>query len=103
MNPLQRLKALKSQQAPVSDPKVDNAVTRSRYQFEATESDDEVEDEIDSNLNDISALSARLNHLGRAMGEEVDFQNNRLGRVGDKTSDLDTRIYAGTQRLNHLR
>ena len=37
------------------------------------------------------------------MGEEVDFQNNRLGRVGDKTSDLDTRIYAGTQRLNHLR
>lgn len=86
-----------------SDPSADKAVQRSRYQFEATESDDELEDELDSNLDDISSLASRLNHLGRSMGQEVDMQNQRLTRVSDKTSDLDSRIYAGTQRLDRLR
>lgn len=76
---------------------------RARYQFEATESDDELEDELDSNLDEISALSARMNLLSRAMGQEVDEQNKRLGRVSDKTSALDTRIYAGTKRLENLK
>ena len=76
---------------------------RARYQFEATESDDELEDELDGNLDEISALSARMNLLSRAMGQEVDEQNKRLGRVSDKTSALDTRIYAGTKRLENLK
>ncbi|WFD33174.1 Protein transport protein S9 plasma membrane t-SNARE [Malassezia sp. CBS 17886] len=75
---------------------------RERYQFEATHSDNEIEDEIDANLDDVSSLSARMNVLSRAMGQEVDEQNNRLQRVGDKTSNLDTRIYAGTKRLQSL-
>ncbi|WFD34730.1 Protein transport protein S9 plasma membrane t-SNARE [Malassezia cuniculi] len=82
---------------------LDPKAQRSRYQFEATQSDDELEDEIDQNLNDIGDLAARLNHLGRAMGEEVDEQNRRLQRISEKTSALDTRIYAGTQRLNALK
>ncbi|WFD20577.1 Protein transport protein S9 plasma membrane t-SNARE [Malassezia caprae] len=76
---------------------------RARYQFEATESDDELEDELDGNLDEISALSARMNLLSRAMGQEVDEQNKRLGRVSDKTSALDSRIYAGTKRLENLK
>lgn len=76
---------------------------RARYQFEATESDDELEDELDGNLDEISALSARMNLLSRAMGQEVDEQNKRLARVSDKTSALDTRIYAGTKRLENLK
>ena len=65
--------------------------------------DDELEDELDANLDDISALSARMNLLSKAMGQEVNAQNKRLERVSDKTSALDTRIYAGTQRLANLR
>lgn len=83
----------------VLDPKAQ----RARYQFEATQSDDELEDELDNNLDDIAALSARMNVLSRAMGQEVDTQNTRLARVSDKTTDLDTRIYAGTQRLERLK
>ena len=73
---------------------VDPQEQRRRYQFEATASDDEMEDEIDGNLDEIAALSARMNVLGRAMGQEVDEQNRRLHRVSDKTTALDTRIYA---------
>ncbi|EPQ27438.1 uncharacterized protein PFL1_04976 [Pseudozyma flocculosa PF-1] len=76
---------------------------RSRYQFEATESDDELEDELDQNLDEIGHLSSRLNQLGKAMGQEVDSQNARLQRVGEKATTLDTKIFAGTQRLGQLK
>jgi len=66
---------------------------RSRYQFEATESDDELEDELDGNLDEIGQLAGRLNHLGRAMGNEIDEQNVRIKRLGDKTTALDTRVF----------
>ena len=76
---------------------------RGRYQFEATESDDELEDELDQNLDEIGTLSSRLNQLGKAMGQEVDSQNSRLQRIGDKATTLDTKIFAGTQRLGNIR
>lgn len=76
---------------------------RGRYQFEATESDDELEDELDQNLDEIGMLSSRLNQLGKAMGQEVDSQNARLGRIGEKATTLDTKIYAGTQRLGNIK
>ncbi|PWY99413.1 hypothetical protein BCV70DRAFT_200983 [Testicularia cyperi] len=76
---------------------------RARYQFEATESDDELEDELDQNLDEIGMLSSRLNSLGKAMGQEVDSQNARLQRVGDKATTLDTKIFAGTQRLGNIK
>ena len=76
---------------------------RGRYQFEATESDDELEDELDQNLDEIGMLSSRLNQLGKAMGQEVDSQNARLQRIGDKATTLDTKIFAGTQRLGNIK
>ncbi|ETS62183.1 hypothetical protein PaG_03752 [Moesziomyces aphidis] len=76
---------------------------RGRYQFEATESDDELEDELDQNLDEIGMLSSRLNQLGKAMGAEVDSQNSRLQRIGDKATTLDTKIFAGTQRLGNIK
>lgn len=82
---------------------LDAKAQRERFQFEATESDDEMEDEIDGNLDEIAALSARMNMLSRAMGQEVGEQNKRLQRVSDKTTSLDTRIYADTKRLEALR
>ncbi|EST05181.1 Target SNARE coiled-coil domain protein [Kalmanozyma brasiliensis GHG001] len=86
------------------DAAMKNKVTqRGRYQFEATESDDELEDELDQNLDEIGMLSSRLNQLGKAMGQEVDSQNARLGRIGEKATTLDTKIYAGTQRLGNIK
>lgn len=85
------------------DAQKNKVAQRSRYQFEATESDDELEDELDSNLDEIGMLSSRLNQLGKAMGAEVDSQNARLQRVGDKATTLDTKIFAGTQRLGNIK
>ena len=76
---------------------------RSRYQFEATASDDELEDELDDNMDEIGRLAGKLNVLGKAMGSEIDQQNARIGRLGEKTSTLDTKIYSGTQRLGNIK
>lgn len=83
--------------------KKNKVAQRGRYQFEATESDDELEDELDQNLDEIGMLSSRLNQLGKTMGQEVDVQNARLQRVGDKATVLDTKIFAGTQRLGNIK
>lgn len=47
------------------DPAKAKMSQRSRYQFEATESDDELEDELDNNMDEIGQLSGRLNRLGK--------------------------------------
>lgn len=47
------------------DPAAAKMAQRSRYQFEATESDDELEDELDQNMDDIGQISAKLNRLGK--------------------------------------
>ncbi|KAH8835815.1 protein transporter SEC9 [Flagelloscypha sp. PMI_526] len=76
---------------------------RKRFQFEATASDDEVEDEIDDNLDEISKMTGRLNMLGRAMGEELESQNKRLDRLGNKTDKLTGRIDNNTAKLQRIK
>jgi len=71
---------------------------RSRYQFEATESDDELEDELDQNMDEIGQLSAKMNKLSKAMGTEIVDQNSRISRLGDKSTALDNRVFAGEAR-----
>ncbi|MCO5588280.1 hypothetical protein L7F22_042235 [Adiantum nelumboides] len=84
------------------DPAKAKMQQRSRFQFEATESDDELEDELDNNMDEIGQLSSRLNRLGKAMGTEINEQNQRIQRLGDKSTNLDTRIFAGTQKLERI-
>ncbi|GAA5888884.1 hypothetical protein JCM6882_002889 [Rhodosporidiobolus microsporus] len=76
---------------------------RGRYQFEATASDDEVEDEIDGNLDELSGLAGRLKMLGTTMGQEVDSQNQKLGKIGNKVDTLDNKVIQSTQRLNRVK
>ncbi|THH02873.1 hypothetical protein EW026_g19 [Hermanssonia centrifuga] len=76
---------------------------RKRYQFDATASDDEVEDELDDNLDEISDVAKRLKALGSAMGEELDDQNIRIGRITEKTDGLDNRLFRNTQKLNRIK
>lgn len=80
------------------DPAKAKMSQRSRYQFEATESDDELEDELDQNMDEIGQLSAKMNKLSRAMGTEIEDQNQRITRLGDKSTALDTRVFAGEKR-----
>ncbi|KDN52681.1 hypothetical protein K437DRAFT_231744 [Tilletiaria anomala UBC 951] len=93
----------KDKDGPLQDAKATKLAQRSRYQFEATASDDELEDELDENLDEISRLSGRLNQLGRAMGGEIDAQNERLRRLQDKTTNLDTKVFSSTQRLGNIK
>ena len=76
---------------------------RQRYQFEADQEDDELEQELDSNLDEIGDMAKRLNLLARAAGDEVASQNKKLGALGDKTDALDTRIFQNTQRLQRIK
>jgi len=81
----------------------DSKDQRKRYQFEATASDDEIEDELDGNLEGISQATKSLKALGLAMGQELDQQNNRLRRIEDQTVALDSRIYRNTERLKRIK
>lgn len=72
---------------------------RKRFQFEATASDDDMEDEIEDNLDEIGDVTKRLKALGMAMGEELDKQNARIDRIGDKTVSLDNKIFSNTERV----
>ena len=74
--------------------------SRSRYQFEATASDDELEDEIDNNVDEIGDVAKRLNKLAVAMGQEIDQQNQRLDRIATKTDKLTMRIDNNTDRVS---
>ncbi|KAK7058944.1 Protein transport protein S9 plasma membrane t-SNARE [Paramarasmius palmivorus] len=76
---------------------------RKRFQFEATASDDELEDEIDNNLDEISEVTKRLKALGSAMGQELDSQNKRIDNIEQKTVSLDNRIFRNTERLKKIK
>jgi hypothetical protein len=54
---------------------------RSKYQFEADSEDEDMENEIDSNLDALSGAAGRLNLLARATGQEVDEQNKHIDRI----------------------
>ena len=73
---------------------------RSRFQFEATASDDELEDELDDNLNEISDMTKRLKALGTSMGQELDTQNGRIDRISEKATTLDNRMFRNTEKVS---
>ncbi|EPQ60791.1 synaptosome-associated proteinsynaptosomal-associated protein 25 [Gloeophyllum trabeum ATCC 11539] len=76
---------------------------RKRYQFEATESDDEMENELDDNLDEIADATKRLKALGMAMGQELDSQVGRIGRIEEKTVNLDNKVFSTTERLKRIK
>jgi hypothetical protein len=76
---------------------------RAKYQFEADSEDDEMENEIDSNLDALHGAAKRLNQLGRAMGDEVETQNAHLERVSKKTDKVDDQIAMNRARLDRIK
>ncbi|KAL8650770.1 MAG: hypothetical protein Q9210_003628 [Variospora velana] len=57
---------------------------RAKYQFEADEEDDEMENEIDANLTALSGAATRLNGLARATGQALEDDNKHLERINAK-------------------
>lgn len=76
---------------------------RSKYQFEADSEDDEMEDEIDSNLDALGGAASRLNALARATGKEVDEQNKRIDVIIQKSDRVDDQIAMNRARLDRIR
>ena len=73
---------------------------RKRFQFDATASDDELEDELDNNLEEVGDISKRLKALGMAMGEELDKQNARIDVIDGKTVGVEERLRLNTHRVS---
>ena len=61
---------------------------RSKYQFEADSEDEEMENEIDSNLDALGRATGNLHRLARAVGEEVDEQNKHIDKITQKVCQL---------------
>ena len=76
-----------------ADKKQASLAERAKFQFEADSEDDEMENEIDSNLNALGGAAARLNGLARATGKEVDEQNRHLERINQKSSKVDDEVH----------
>jgi hypothetical protein len=73
---------------------------RKRYQFEATASDDELEDELDKNMDEIADVTKRLKALGTAMGQELDDQNRRIEVIEGKAVRTEERLLHNTNRVS---
>ncbi|CCD26225.1 uncharacterized protein NDAI_0H00510 [Naumovozyma dairenensis CBS 421] len=74
-----------------------------RYQFENDEEDDEMEFEIERNLDQIQQISGRLKKLAVATGEELNSQQERLGRIEEDTDRMDIKIHMNTTKLAGIR
>ncbi|MCJ1470851.1 Protein transport protein S9 plasma membrane t-SNARE [Pseudocyphellaria aurata] len=75
---------------------------RAKYQFEADEEDEQMENEIDSNIDALHGAATRLNGLARATGKELDEQNRHLGRINDKSANVDEQLTMNRARLGRI-
>ena len=71
-----------------------------RYQFEADEEDDAIEDELDQNLDLMGDAMSRLKNMAVTMNDELDSQNKQLDKVNKKVDPLSQKLAATTHRLN---
>ncbi|ORY99258.1 hypothetical protein BCR43DRAFT_488977 [Syncephalastrum racemosum] len=76
---------------------------RRKYQFEADEEDDAIEDEIDNNLDLLGGATSRLKNMALTMNEELGSQNKQLDKVNRKVDPLSDRLVATTHKLNKTR
>ncbi|ANB13533.1 Sec9p [Sugiyamaella lignohabitans] len=80
-----------------------SSAERQKYQFEGDSEDEDLENEIDSNLDGLSSAASRLNKLALATNEEITRQNERLDRIADQTDMLDVNVHLNTSRLQNIK
>ena len=98
----QNFKAVDDQK-PIGQKTGASLAERAKYQFEADSEDDQLEDEIDHNLDQLTGAAKRLNVLARATGEEVEAQNKHLEAIGMKSDRVDEQLVMNTARINRIR
>lgn len=76
---------------------------KSRYLFEASASDEELESRIEDDLDEIGVVTGQMEMVGRTMGREIDEQVKRIDRIGDKADELDVKLIRQTQRLERIK
>jgi len=76
---------------------------RKRFQFDATASDDEMENEMEDNLDEISEAAKRLKALGTSMGQELENQKTRIDRIYDKADSADQQMFKNTEKLKRIK
>nr|GAT46193.1 protein transporter SEC9 [Mycena chlorophos] len=74
--------------------------SRKKFQFDATASDDEMEDALDSNLDEILSMASQMKRLGTNMNAELDRQNGLLSQMEDSAGKLEGRIKLSTVQLD---
>lgn len=75
---------------------------RKMYQFEADSDDDALEDELGGNLDEISNATNRLHNLSLKIQEEVDDQNVRVDRMGNRVDALDMSLLKSTAKMSSI-
>ncbi|KAF7984266.1 hypothetical protein HWV62_16112 [Athelia sp. TMB] len=75
---------------------------RKRFQFEATEEDDGMEDDIADNLDEILQVTKALKLHAGTMGQEVEAQNRRIERIDGKAAAVDHDLFRNTERLKRV-
>ncbi|KAL9105709.1 MAG: hypothetical protein Q9227_009149 [Pyrenula ochraceoflavens] len=89
---------------PAGTPKAGkNLAERSKYMFENDSEEDEMENEIDTNLDLLHGAATNLNTLARATGQEVESQNRHLERIAGKSDFVDDQIHMNRQRLDRIK
>lgn len=73
---------------------------RSRFQFEKSASDDELEDELDDNIDEIHDVTKRLKAIAMAQNEELGRQNERLDRLNNNATRLDDKLQRATNNVS---
>jgi len=76
---------------------------RERYQFEADAEDDAIENEIDLNMDALSAATGRLKNLALTMNGELESQNDFLANTEKKVAPLSEKIATTTYRINKIK
>jgi len=76
---------------------------RDKYQFEADEEDDAIEDEIDSNLDLLGDVACRLKAMSVSMSEELDSQNRQLDKLSRKVDPITDKLISTAYTLNKTR
>ncbi|KAI7870751.1 hypothetical protein BDF14DRAFT_1769109 [Spinellus fusiger] len=71
-----------------------------RYQFEADEEDDALEDELDENLDLLGDATSRLKNMALSMNTELDSQNKQLNKLTKKVDPLSEKLVMTTHKLN---
>jgi len=92
-----------TQKPPGYQPGKSSQSSRNKFQFEADDEDNAMEDQLDNNLDAISSGLTRLHGMAVASGQEINRQNETLDSISNKTNALDNRIVGTTHTLKKIR